>query len=190
MQETPQHYTQRMLSYSDGKDALQLQQAAAKKLAALVKGKNNNARTAARTKPSLWRFLLFKSWVLRCQPEVFINLKRMTIRIPNDGEIGFCNRVGNERSSMRSDRGSNCCDVINDEMSVPEKKIAGARIGRQSPSSWRRDIFEELDPGTAGGAKSGDSEASSKDLIQAFLLNAIILAFARYAQAEEVAVKG
>ena len=39
MQETAQQYTQRLLSYGEGKDALRLQQAAPKKLAALLKGK-------------------------------------------------------------------------------------------------------------------------------------------------------
>src|SRR6476660_2983111 len=37
MQETPQQYTQRMLSHSAGKDPVRLQQAAPKKLAALTK---------------------------------------------------------------------------------------------------------------------------------------------------------
>ncbi|HEY1936441.1 MAG TPA: DinB family protein [Candidatus Angelobacter sp.] len=40
MQETAQQYIQRLLSYGEGKDALRLQQAAPKKLAALLKGKN------------------------------------------------------------------------------------------------------------------------------------------------------
>jgi hypothetical protein len=39
MQETAQEYTQRLLSYGDGKDPLRLQQAAPGKLAALLKGK-------------------------------------------------------------------------------------------------------------------------------------------------------
>ena len=40
MQKTPQpQYTDRMLSYTEGKEPLRLQQAAAKKLAALIKGK-------------------------------------------------------------------------------------------------------------------------------------------------------
>ncbi|MGC2742352.1 MAG: DinB family protein [Candidatus Angelobacter sp.] len=39
MQETAQEYTQRLLSYADGKDPLRLQQAAPGKLAALLKGK-------------------------------------------------------------------------------------------------------------------------------------------------------
>ena len=45
MQETPQQYTQRMLNYSNGKDPLKLQQAAAKKLASLIKGKNKKQLT-------------------------------------------------------------------------------------------------------------------------------------------------
>jgi uncharacterized damage-inducible protein DinB len=45
MQETPQQYTQRMLSYSDGKDPLRLQAATAKKLAVLIKGKNKKQLT-------------------------------------------------------------------------------------------------------------------------------------------------
>jgi hypothetical protein len=39
MQETVQEYTERLLSYADGKDPLRLQQAAPGKLAALLKGK-------------------------------------------------------------------------------------------------------------------------------------------------------
>jgi uncharacterized damage-inducible protein DinB len=53
MQETPQQYTQRMLSYSDGKDPLRLQAATAKKLAALIKGKNKKQLTQ-RPAPGKW----------------------------------------------------------------------------------------------------------------------------------------
>src|SRR5260370_8824155 len=45
MQETTQQYTQRMLSYSEGKEPLRLQQAAPKKLASLIKGKNKKELT-------------------------------------------------------------------------------------------------------------------------------------------------
>src|SRR5258708_20452445 len=45
MQETPQQYTQRILSHSEGKDPLRLQAAAPKKFAALLKGKNNKQPT-------------------------------------------------------------------------------------------------------------------------------------------------
>jgi DinB superfamily len=45
MQETPQQYTQRLLSYSEGKKSLSLQQAAPKKLAALLKGKSKKQLT-------------------------------------------------------------------------------------------------------------------------------------------------
>jgi hypothetical protein len=41
MQETVQEYTQRLLSYADGKDPLRLQQAAPGKLSALLKGKTS-----------------------------------------------------------------------------------------------------------------------------------------------------
>jgi uncharacterized damage-inducible protein DinB len=51
--ETPQQYTQRMLSYSDGKDPLRLQAATAKKLAALIKGKNKKQLTQ-RPAPGKW----------------------------------------------------------------------------------------------------------------------------------------
>ncbi|HKV92789.1 MAG TPA: DinB family protein [Candidatus Angelobacter sp.] len=40
MPETGEQYTQRLLSYGEGKDPLRLQQAAPKKLAKLLKGKN------------------------------------------------------------------------------------------------------------------------------------------------------
>jgi hypothetical protein len=53
MQETPQQYTQRMLSNIDGQDALRLQQAAPKKLAALVRGKNKKQLTR-RPAPGKW----------------------------------------------------------------------------------------------------------------------------------------
>ena len=39
MQESAQEYTQRLLSYGEGKDPLRLQQAAPKKLASLIQGK-------------------------------------------------------------------------------------------------------------------------------------------------------
>lgn len=45
MQETVQEYTQRLLSYADGKDPLRLQQAAPTKLAALLKGRNGKQLT-------------------------------------------------------------------------------------------------------------------------------------------------
>jgi hypothetical protein len=53
MQETAQEYTQRLLSYGDGKDPLRLQQAAPVKLAALLKGKSGKQLTR-RPAPDKW----------------------------------------------------------------------------------------------------------------------------------------
>ena len=53
MQETVQEYTQRLLSYADGKDPLRLQQAAPGKLAALLKGKTGKQLTH-RPAPDKW----------------------------------------------------------------------------------------------------------------------------------------
>src|SRR5882724_4450218 len=53
MQETAQQYTQRLLSYSEGKDTLRLQQAAPKKLAALIKGKKKQ-QLSRRPAPGKW----------------------------------------------------------------------------------------------------------------------------------------
>jgi hypothetical protein len=53
MQETAQEYTQRLLSYGDGKDPLRLQQAAPGKLAAVLKGKTGKQLTR-RPAPDKW----------------------------------------------------------------------------------------------------------------------------------------
>src|SRR5579871_1546184 len=53
MQETAQEYTQRLLSYGEGKEPLRLQQAAPKKLAALIKGKNSK-QLMRRPAPDKW----------------------------------------------------------------------------------------------------------------------------------------
>lgn len=53
MQETVQEYTQRLLSYSEGKDPLRSQQAAAGKFAALLKGKTGKQLTR-RPAPDKW----------------------------------------------------------------------------------------------------------------------------------------
>lgn len=53
MQETAQEYTQRLLSYGDGKDPLRLQQAAPGKLAALLKGKTGK-QLMQRPAPDKW----------------------------------------------------------------------------------------------------------------------------------------
>jgi len=53
VQETPQEYTQRLLSNTDGKEPLLLQQAAPKKLAALIKGKQKK-RLMRRPAPGKW----------------------------------------------------------------------------------------------------------------------------------------
>lgn len=53
MQETPQQYTQRLLSYSEGKQPLSLQEAAPKKLAGLLKGKTKKQLTR-RPAPQKW----------------------------------------------------------------------------------------------------------------------------------------
>ncbi|HKF20349.1 MAG TPA: DinB family protein [Candidatus Angelobacter sp.] len=53
MPETPQQYTQRILSYSDGKDPLRQQAATAKRLATLIKGKNKKQLTQ-RPAPGKW----------------------------------------------------------------------------------------------------------------------------------------
>jgi hypothetical protein len=53
MPETPQQYTQRLLSYADGKDPIALQQAAPKKLATLFKGKSKK-QLSRRPAPEKW----------------------------------------------------------------------------------------------------------------------------------------
>lgn len=53
MQETPQQYTQRMLSYSQGGEPLRMQAAAPRKLAVLIKGKNKKQLTK-RPAPGKW----------------------------------------------------------------------------------------------------------------------------------------
>jgi hypothetical protein len=53
MQETAQEYTQRLLSYADGKDPLRLQQTAPGKLAALLKGKTGK-QLMRRPVPDKW----------------------------------------------------------------------------------------------------------------------------------------
>jgi hypothetical protein len=53
MQETPQEYTQRLLSYSDGKEPLTLQRAAPGKLAALLKSRTKK-ELARRPAPGKW----------------------------------------------------------------------------------------------------------------------------------------
>jgi len=53
MQETAQQYTQRILSYSEGKDALASQQATPKKLAALLRGKTKK-QLVRRPAPDKW----------------------------------------------------------------------------------------------------------------------------------------
>jgi len=53
MPETPQQYTERLLSYSEGKEPMRLQQAAPKKLAGLIKGKKKQQLTR-RPGPGKW----------------------------------------------------------------------------------------------------------------------------------------
>src|ERR1700753_4040408 len=53
MQETVQQYVQRVLSYTEGKDAFRIQQATPKKLAALIKGKTAKQMTR-RPEPDKW----------------------------------------------------------------------------------------------------------------------------------------
>jgi DinB superfamily len=53
MQETPQQYTERMLSHSRGKDPLRLQQAAPRKLATLTRGLSKK-QLSRRPAPGKW----------------------------------------------------------------------------------------------------------------------------------------
>lgn len=53
MQESPQQYTQRLLSYSEAKDALELQRTAPKKLAVLLRGKSKK-QLMRRPAPGKW----------------------------------------------------------------------------------------------------------------------------------------
>jgi len=53
VQETPQQYTQRLVSHTEGKEPLLLQRAAPKKLAALIKGKQKK-RLMRRPAPGKW----------------------------------------------------------------------------------------------------------------------------------------
>jgi len=53
MQETPQQYTKRILSYSEGGDAMQLLESAPQKLASLLAGKTND-QISRRPAPDKW----------------------------------------------------------------------------------------------------------------------------------------
>lgn len=53
MQETPQQYTQRIMGHVEGKDALKVQRATAKKLAGLIK-RLDKKRLARRPTPGAW----------------------------------------------------------------------------------------------------------------------------------------
>lgn len=53
MQETPQQYTKRILSYSEGGDAMQLLESAPQKLAALLAGKGSD-QISRRPAPEKW----------------------------------------------------------------------------------------------------------------------------------------
>jgi len=53
MKETPQQYAERVLSYAEGKEPLQILQATPKKLAALLKGKSKKQLTT-RPEPGKW----------------------------------------------------------------------------------------------------------------------------------------
>jgi len=53
MPETPQEYTQRILSYTEGKDPLRVQRETPKKLAALIKGVDKK-RLSKRPAPERW----------------------------------------------------------------------------------------------------------------------------------------
>jgi len=53
MQETPQEYTQRMMTYTEGKDPLRVQRETPKKLAALIKGLDKK-RLSKRPAPDKW----------------------------------------------------------------------------------------------------------------------------------------
>jgi hypothetical protein len=66
MQETPQQYTQRILGYSSGKDALRVQQATPGKLTTLTRrlGRKQLARRRPTSglSPRFWRTWPMQSW--------------------------------------------------------------------------------------------------------------------------------
>src|ERR1044071_9225424 len=73
-------------------------------------------------------------------------------------------------------------------MRVPENQIVRFGVAWQWSSSRRRDIFEELYAWPELRAEGGDTKASHEHLIQVFLLDAVVLAFAGNAQTNQVAI--
>ena len=104
MQETPQQYTQRILGHSDGKDPIKLQQIAARKFTALIKGLSSVADLALAPLMSM-----FTSLSLKCPYMGVGSLSGPCLRCVSDryGRFGgasisfdrcLCHGRGNEKS--------------------------------------------------------------------------------------------
>jgi hypothetical protein len=67
--------------------------------------------------------------------------------------------------------------ICRDEIGLPLEQVTGFGIGGIQASITRCDVFEELHARTRTSTQGGDSQASSKDVVQVLLFDAIVFAF-------------
>ena len=77
---------------------------------------------------------------------------------------------------------------VGPHVDMPAPKIVAMRIDGCGSSRARRNVFEQFDAGPGGGTKCGDAQTRAEDVVQTFMLDAIVLAVTRDTQAEGVAV--
>src|SRR5829696_5760629 len=72
---------------------------------------------------------------------------------------------------------------------MPKHEVARLGVIRQRTPSRRRDVFEKLDSRPTRGAQRGDAEPRAENLIEMFLLCAVVLGVACDNHAERAAIK-
>src|SRR5207244_7951478 len=80
-------------------------------------------------------------------------------------------------------------DLVCRDHRLPVNDVIRVNVGRSRASIARREVLEKLSARAGRGPHSCDLQVRAEDLVQVFLLGPEILALARFAKPEQVAIK-
>jgi len=96
---------------------------------------------------------------------------------------------GDKHRSARTQRRRVISHIIHCQVSVPENQIVCLRVRGQWTSARRRYVFQKLDARPVVGAQPRDVQSRTENLVQMFLLDAIVLTFAGDVKAEYATIE-
>src|SRR6478672_1967165 len=79
---------------------------------------------------------------------------------------------------------------VDDQGGLPVQQVRRTRVGRNGPPVTRRKVLEKLDAWPpAAGSKTRNAYPCAEDVVEMFLLGAVILTRTRDVQPERIAIK-